>query len=283
METKYKQIIFILLLSIFAFTACNKFEMRGFFFSYESVDERFEQSIEWNKTHPYKKLTVPTDNYLLYIMGDSHCGGTDNTDIFFNEAMKGNAIAAVLVGDLATGHAEDFDSFANHIPHQDSITSFPIIGNHDLYFNGWEKFHSLWRTTTYLFTVETPEASDLYICTDTGSGTLGSEQLTWLTDILENERPNYRRCIIFTHNNLFRIRHTTSTNPNIEELYVLTELCSKHNIDMVITRHDHKKNAVVLGNTTHITMDALLDGGQNQGYFTLLVNGGEIEYEFVGL
>ena len=158
-----------------------------------------------------------------------------------------------------------------------------MIGNHDLYFDGWKQFYTHFGSTTYLFTVETPEASDLFICLDTGSGTLGSNQLEWLKNMLQEERPNYRKCVIFTHNNLFRIRHTTSTNPFVEEVRVLSELCLKHEIDMVITGHDHERNAVKFGNTTHITMDALQDISENAGYFTLFINQGEIDFEFVEL
>ncbi len=61
------------------------------------------------------------------------------------------------------------------------------------------------------------------------------------------------------------------------------ELCVKHKIDMVIAGHDHKKNTAILGNTTHITLDALLDDYNNAGYFKLLIKQGEIGYEFINL
>jgi len=131
--------------------------------------------------------------------------------------------------------------------------------------------------------VKTPTASDFYICLDTGSGTLGSRQLKWFKELLEKSRNNYRRCILFTHNNLYRIRHTLSTNPVNEELLVLTELFAKHKIDMVVTGHDHVKNVVKLGNTTHITMNAMLDEFPDAGYFVLKVENGKVGYEFIDL
>jgi predicted phosphodiesterase len=131
--------------------------------------------------------------------------------------------------------------------------------------------------------VTTPSKTDLYICLDTGSGTRGSRQLAWLKDVLQNERPHYRHCVLFTHNNLFRIRHTTVTNPCVEELRVLSNLTVQHEVDMVITGHDHKKNLVKLGNTTHIILDALKDGCPNAGYAKLHVRDDDIECEFVNL
>ena len=52
---------------------------------------------------------------------------------------------------------------------------------------------------------------------------------------------------------------------------------------MVVTGHDHLKNDVILGNTTHITMDALEDDFEDAGYLNLSIKQGKIEYEFVNL
>lgn len=282
MELGIKKIITLLLLGV-AFSACEKFEMRGFVLSYESANERFDQSMDWNYEHPFKEVVVPVDEYSIFTAADSHVGGTENLDYFIDAAIQADAVAAVMVGDITTGHVEDYKNYKLHLPSQNELISFHIIGNHDLYFDGWKQFYTQFGSTTYLFTVTTPQASDLFICLDTGSGTLGSNQLTWLKNLLESERSDYRNCIIFTHNNLFRIRHTTSTNPFVEELHVLMELCVKHRIDMVITGHDHERNVVALGNTTHITMDALQDESKNAGYFKMIIRQGNIEYEFVEL
>lgn len=52
--------------------------------------------------------------------------------------------------------------------------------------------------------VNTSEASDLFICLDSGSGTLGEKQLAWLREILEKKRANSQNCFVVTHNNFFR-------------------------------------------------------------------------------
>lgn len=280
MENRFIKITLILCTLAYILCACEKVDLRSAFISYESVNERFNQSSEWNNNHPFRTITVPVDDYTIFVMGDSHVGTTKNFDAFLNEAMRANASAIVMVGDLTSGHAEDFRTFDNHLPEKDSVASFQMVGNHDLYFNGWKQFYSLFGSTSYLFTVATPQAADLYICLDSGSGTLGSNQLDWLKSILDQERPAYRRCVIFTHLNLFRIRHTGSTNPLVEELYILMELCVKHQIDMIVTGHDHEKNVVVLGNTIHITMDALSDDYKGAGYLELNTVNGNIEYTF---
>ena len=282
METGFKKITCWLLLFV-VFSACEKLDMRGLIISYESANQRFDQSMDWNFENPFKEITVTVEDYTIYVMADCHVGGTKNLDFFLDEAIQNNVVAAVMAGDLTSGHAEDYNTFQQHLPGQELLTSFQIPGNHDLWFDGWKHFYSLFGSSSYLFTVKTPDASDLYICLDTGGGTLGSNQLDWLKDILETDRPNYRYCILFTHNNLFRIRHTSSTNPVVDELQALIELCIKHQIDVVVAGHDHLKNEVILGNTIHITMDALKDDFEQAGYFNLSIKQGKIEYEFVNL
>ena len=278
-----KSLITLFLVISFSITSCEEIDVRGMFVSYESVNNRFEQSMEWNASHPFREIIVPSDNYSILSMGDSHVGSTTNLDIFINNAKAINASAVVMVGDITTGLAEDYEIFQQHIPNQDSLPSFPIIGNHDLYFNGWDQFYSRFGSSTYLFTIKTNEATDLFICLDTGGGTLGNKQLDWLKDKLQTLRPDYRHCIVFTHNNFFRFRHTSSTNPLVEELQVLLDLFAKYHVNMVITGHDHEYNVQLFGNTTYIVMDALKDGQSNSGYLQLIIENGNIEYNFVNL
>lgn len=271
------------LLMAMSFTACEIADIGGMLLSDQSVNQRFEQSMSWNAQNPYREIVVPSDDYVILAMSDSHVGGTDNLDHFIHSARELNASAMVMAGDLTTGHDKDYAIFQQRLPLQDSLPSFQIAGNHDLYFKGWGGFYSRFGSSTYLFTVKTPVAEDLFICLDTGGGTVGSRQLNWLKDVLENIRPDFRHCIVFTHNNFFRNRRTASTNPPVEELYVLVELFLKHQVDMVVTGHDHRQYAEVFGNTTYITMDALMDGLEHSGFFQMQFNDGIIEYTFLNI
>ncbi len=282
MESRIIKIL-IVFLSLFVFSSCDIFEFRGFFIAYESADERFEQSMSWNEKNPYKEISVPEDDYILYVMADTHVGGTKNLELFLNEAIVSEAVAAVMAGDLTTGHAEDLELFGTFMPDENDLPVFKMVGNHDLYFDGWKTYYKLFGSSTYYFTVKTPVATDLYICLDSGSGTFGAKQIKWLEELLEDKRDNYRKCVLFTHNNLFRIRRTTSTNPNPEEIIVLMELCIKHNIDMIITGHDHRRNTVKSGNTKHVTVDALLDDYKHAGYLIMKIVKGEIDLEFINI
>jgi 3',5'-cyclic AMP phosphodiesterase CpdA len=275
MELQLNNLWKILSLVLLILPACSKVEDWG-----EDSDQRFRQSMVWNSTHPYRELNVPTDNYSIMAMGDSHVGKTANLDTFFKNAKSSKAIAVVMAGDLTTGQESDYNIFDQHLAIQDSLVSLPIAGNHDLFNGGWQSFYSKFGASSYLFSVKTPDASDLFICLETGGGTLGEKQLRWLTDVLEKDRPQYRHCIIFTHNNFFRTRHTDSTNPEVEEVEFLLDLFTRYRVELVITAHDHKRDSEVFGGTTYITMDALKDGLGNAGYFQIRITNGAVGFEF---
>ncbi len=260
---------------------CDYFEMRGFILSYETADERFEQSMTWNNDHPFKIFNLSSDDYILYVMGDSHLGTANNLNMFFNAAKNDQAIAAVMVGDLSTGNKEDYDFLEQNIPDPDSLQTFKLVGNHDLYFDGWKQFYQKFGSSVYYFTVQTPNAKDLFICLDSGGGTLGEKQLKWFKELLNEHRDEYRFCVVFSHVNIFRIRNTLSTNPYPGEVLTLSQLCAEHNVNLVFNGHDHIQNVETFGTTTYITMDALQDGLEITGYSKLKCNTGMLTYENV--
>lgn len=276
---------FILFLALLLLTAsgCEIMEFRGFITSYENVNNRFLQSRDWNSNNNHTTITISQSAYSINVMSDSHVGGTKNLDTFFNNSIDEGATAVVMAGDITTGHKKDYDVFASRLPSMETLPYFAVVGNHDLYFDGWQHFYSIFGSSSYYFEVNTPENSDLFICLDTGGGTLGNLQFEWFKELLESVRAHYRYCVVFTHNNLFRFRSTASTNPMVEEIQVLQDLFLRHNVNMVVTGHDHLRNTDVLGNTTHIIMDAILDENDNASYLRLFIGEETIEFDFAGL
>lgn len=269
----------LIILVLIVLTACEYYELRGFVTSYETADQRFKESMEWNRVHGYTTIDLLQPDYNIYAMSDSHVGETKNLKRFFAAAQE-DAIAAVLVGDLTTGKKADFDVFSTQLPEDTELKYFALAGNHDVYFDGWQHYMRVFGSSTYYFVVNTPNASDVYICLDSSGGTLGSLQLHWFSTFLESSRKDYRHCIVFTHNNLLRFRPTLSTNPYVEEVQVLLDLFLRHRVDFVITGHDHIRDSAIFGNTTHITMDALLDMNPQAGYLELYVREDEMQYSF---
>ncbi len=265
--------VLVLISVVFLFSSCLKeADFTGLVRSTDRVETRFAASMEWNALHPLKNLVVGEEAYTLLITGDVHVGSskTINNYIKFVERAEEEDISAlVFVGDISTGRERDQITFKNHLPDPVAKPSFVMVGNHELYFDGWKYFYRLFGSSTYYFTVQTPSKNDLYICLDSGSGTLGKSQLSWLKNILESKRNMYDRCVIFTHSNFFREHHTASTSPLVEELLVLMDLFEKHKVNMVVTAHDHKRAIDQLGNVTYLIVDALRDDAKNATWLVL--------------
>jgi len=274
MKTKLKLMLALTL----TFAACEKDQF--VLISTETPNFRFNQSMEWNKYHPERVISVATDDYSILSVADCHVGTTKNLNSFFTSAKTNSFDAIVMNGDLTLGHDYDYNALEQCLPNRDSFPLFMIAGNHDIYFNGWEEYFARFGSSTYTFTMKTPQAADLFICLDTSGGTLGSEQLNWLEETLIARRAGYRHCFVITHNNMFRERHSTSTNPFVEELKVIISLFTKYRVDMVITGHDHQQADSKFGVTRYIQMDALNDGAGNASYFKLNVKSEAVTYSF---
>jgi predicted phosphodiesterase len=74
-----------------------------------------------------------------------------------------------------------------------------------------------------------------------------------------------------------------ATNPYVEELEVLLELCLKHRVDLVISGHDHKSHTAVFGNTLFITLDALRDSYPTPSYLIVSIGPDSINYSYRNL
>lgn len=278
-----KQIKYILLIAVL-FSSCifiGDADLTGFIRSTDRIEDRYKVSMEWNASNPFKTITVSTENYNLLVTADVHVGETENYQKFLTRGVQNDIEALVFVGDFVTGKEADYDKFHQLLPDYQTKPSFLLTGNHELYFDGWKHFQRLYGTSVYYFTVETPTQNDLYICLDSGSGTLGKSQLAWLKTLLQEQRNQYDQCVIFSHVNFFRDRHTASTNPLVNELLVLLDLFEKHQVNLVIMGHDHERSENKLGNIIYLTLDALIDGIPNASYLFLKKEISGMTYEFI--
>jgi UDP-2,3-diacylglucosamine pyrophosphatase LpxH len=273
--------IYLLLFILATVSSCKKEnDIIGFVYSPETADNRFEQSQTWNESHPFKYLTVNVDNYSILAASDTHIGGIANFSNFLIEAKKPEYVGFVMVGDIVTGLKDDYSNFQQLLPNYDEKPFFLLVGNHDLFFDGWKIFFDDFGTSTYWFTVQTPHANDIFICLDSGSGTLGTKQLTWLKNTLATQRNKFRNCIIFSHVNFFRNRHSGSSSLLVSELYVLLDLFAQNKVNMVVSGHDHVRALNIFGNTTYIIIGALRDSNPTAGYLKISIMDGKIVYEF---
>ena len=198
-----------------------------------------------------------------------------------DRAKMPEVTALFLAGDLTNGNSEDYAKLKEVLENSDSARYYLVVGNHDLFYNGWETYYAWFGSSTYLVKVITPEGSDLLICLDTGGGTLGERQLAWLKEVLRTQRYLFRNCIVVTHSNFFRTHITESTNPLVEEIEVLLELFCTYQVNMVIMGHDHQRSTEVFGPTTFLTLDGLSDGSSGTSFLELTVKNGIPDYQFI--
>jgi 3',5'-cyclic AMP phosphodiesterase CpdA len=258
-------------------------DVTGFVYTPVPVKERFEKSVQWNSDHPPRETMIEGDNYTVLVGSDSHVGGTHNLSCMISQALEEGAAMIAIAGDLSTGWPEDYDIAVAELEGAGTIPVCVVPGNHDLYFGGWESFFSNFGASAYTMAVHTTDTSDLFIFLDTGGGTLGSGQLEWLKQLLQEQREDYRYATVITHVNFFRNRFTTSTNILNEEVIVLLDLFAKQRVDIVIQGHDHKRHEELFGSTTYITLDALKDGTGSASFLQLHVGKEKISYNFIDL
>jgi predicted phosphodiesterase len=284
MANKIIKSIYGAIFGLLVLTGCYKdVDLRGFIRPKDNVNTRFSQSVFWNEHNPSYNIYTDSDNYSMIIAADCHIGSTVNFKKLLDLSPAPEVSALFIAGDITTGKKEDYDVVRQLIESADSVSCFLMAGNHDLFFDGWQTFYDYFGSSTYIVSVNTPLARDIYICLDTGGGTAGDKQLEWLKEILRDNRNDCRHCIVITHTNFFRNRYTTSTNPLVEELYVLLELFLEYNVAFIITGHDHKRNVEVYGPSTYITLDAAMDGLSYASYLRLLVDGSQLDYHFEDL
>jgi predicted phosphodiesterase len=283
MENNLKIIIATFVILAFTMNSCYDYaDYSGFIRSSDRVNDRYFQSMAWNDSNNVTQFSIDENNYSISITSDSHNGTTVNFQELCNQFDTSESIALVLDGDIVTGKVVDYDSMKNQI---DKITKpvFCMVGNHELFFDGWKTFYKYFGSSMYYFTVQTTDAKDIIICLDSGGGTFGNLQLDWLESLLKETRNNYRYCTVISHVSILRNWRSSNANPLIEEVSLLLDMFANYNVNYVINGHDHYRNVDKFGSTNYILTDALIDSNPNPSYLNLIVTDSAMDIEYVDL
>ena len=119
------------------------------------------------------------------------------------------------------------------------------------------------------------------IALETASGTLGKSQQKWLEDILKEKRSQHRYCVIMTHTHFFdrNMSQFPTGNYSIEETAMLTNLFTQHNVNLVISGHDHQNENYKFNNVTYLVLDDIQDLDTEPTYFAIDIKGDNITFE----
>ncbi len=273
-------------------TGCNRLDVLGMVIDRSDTEERVADWLDYNNQNRMPIIENVPDEYRIYSTSDSHYSDRDDFELqgpkdrlykyVTIERNDPDAIFSLLVGDLANESGEagyrrvETSLRFNEETQAKNDPCFPVIGNHDVYYDCAKFYKQYFHTSTYTVTVKTVGGhQDLYIFLDSGNGTFGKRQTKWLEEQLEH-RSDYRHCIVISHNWLFRTSYNYTTTPaaNLpqDEQYAFMNLMSNHNVEVVLMGHFHAREQRQFGGVQYVMTDNLNDGG-TPSY--LVVNVGE--------
>lgn len=293
MKHNYKKLFFGLsfIACLMAFASCNRLDVLGMVINRSDTEERVADWLDWNAQNgPIVFDSVP-DDYVFYSCSDIHINDDNSRFARYitTERNDSEAIFSIVAGDLANESGEGpfilSDAAMQFDPtiHAEDDPCFPIIGNHDVYFDCAEHYKNHYHTSTYTVTVNTLAGNkDLFIFLDSGNGTHGSRQLEWLEEQLSH-RSEYRHCFVISHNWLFRTSYnytvTPASNLPEDEQYAFMDLMSQNEVDMVIMGHFHYRDVKTFGGVKYVMTCNLNDNLAEPSYLVVRC-ADQITYEY---
>ena len=280
--------LFLLLLLL---CGCEKIDFKGFIMpTGDAVNSRFEQSLEMNNSKPVACIEAD-ESYLFYVATDTHINDNTCTLDSFVNALRNDAGASfgVMLGDCIDKRG-CMSVYLDAITHKPDVQKYPtpifsVIGNHDLYFSGWEDFRELIGPSVFWFEVKHSGGKDIFISLDTASGTLGSKQTKWLHEFLAKERGKYRHCIVVTHTNLLYTDRSQNSSGNMpmEETQALLELFGEYNVLLCLQGHDHHREDITFDGVRYTIVGTIRYEVEKPEYLCIRVskNGAEYDWRYV--
>ena len=267
---------------------CNSIDFMGFFApARDGVERRFEQSVEMTHDLNLGAVNVP-EEYIFYVCADPHIDKTHQNLDIFNDRLRNdvNASFGVILGDCSEvrNNIPAYLSALAYNPekHLCDYEMFHVLGNHDIFFDGWSEFRELIGPSAYWFEVLFAEGRDLYITLDSANGMLGRKQTEWLKTFLKNNRSKYRHCIVLTHTNLFYtdLTQTSSGNMPIEESFALMELFGKQDVSLVLQGHDHYRENLVYDGVKYTVVGTIRDESKAPEYLKVTVTAAGVSLDW---
>lgn len=273
-----------LLLAVIAVSACNKLDLKNFFFPLSTdVNTRVQESLEWTRAHYPITVEAPSEEYRFYVCSDIHVE-ENRPERFLSmvktEAADPKSLFYQMLGDMLFGR-DHMDYVSDIVNNPSYGPGFVIAGNHDLFYGNWPAWREAFHTSTYYYFVSTPSSKDLFIMLDSANGTLGEIQKQWLEDLLSKEREGCRHCFVSVHTNILKTDSTQfpSTNFTLDETWFLLDLMTRNRVDVMFAGHDHYRDDTAFNGVRYITLDDIKDNTSHASYVTVDVGDGvSIEY-----
>jgi predicted phosphodiesterase len=261
----------VLFLSGFLFVNCNV-DLLGLVTS-SNIDERLKERDNFRFLTDSQRNPDFGDDFFFFLVAETHIedGNAWGLEKIADIIAADDKIKFVIViGDITQyGSEKDVKKFIE-IVNDFGVPCYPVIGNHDIYFNNWSVWKEYIGSTSY----KIDGGSTSLFVLDSANAFLGKEQLDWLEKELINTHGNI---FVFTHSNLFvkgplDIQQLSDTRERARIVSMLSNKCS-----IMFMGHSHKRTITKAGGVVYISVE---DYAKAKAYCLVTVNGSNISYEF---
>lgn len=239
-----------------------------------SVNDRFKNRGSYNDfTAP---SVVDPNNFNFAVITDTHYY---DKPLHYIKNLQDDLAAygiefIAVAGDITqAGQDKQIEYFLS-----DKATStvpvYPLIGNHDLYNNGFSRYSQKIGRSIYDFSI----GDSTFIFLDSANGTLGDEQRIWYEEKLKaNTKSNI---FVFSHYSLTdNAWQTPTAMPYPVEVYNLISLNDQYNVDYFISGHLHIYDRKELRGVQYFIVNAA--HANSESVLLVQVNGTNISYNIL--
>jgi len=266
--------VVLLMAAAFLFLSCTNFDI-------DPVSGRFEDNFSGRLTTPGNIDPAGTNDFTFAVMGDSHIGapgGKVLSSILDRVVAAGDAFV-LLTGDITdTGRDSQYDDL-NAMFVEKNVTFRTAIGNHDIFFGGWDSFSKKIGRSIYSF-----NADNLHVAViDSANGVLGEGQLRWLERDMATSTAEHK--IVISHfpawNGTFSSIYKMASE---EEAAILKDILHRTGVDIMFASHYHGYNETVIGGVKYIVTGGandIIDIGNGQHFFRVRIRGSVMTTEYI--
>lgn len=263
--------ITLLVVCLLALSSCGHFDISGLVHSGD-VDDRFRD----NTLLPDKGNLGFSDSVFSFIViSDTHLanGVQSNLAALKDKVLPGDKFILVC-GDISQcGYLEDYQAFCN-LMNQTGLPYYTVIGNHDLYFNGWSNYKQTLGRSCYSVSL----GPIRLIAIDSANGTLGRLQKVWLESILQSKTESL--CLVMTHFEFFSPeKNSLQQYTDIEEVYYLMHLFETTGVNYVFMGHSHRYDYRQINNVNYLNVPDFASDGVPKFYIRVNVEHGVITFQ----
>jgi predicted phosphodiesterase len=266
-------VIFLLGVSAL-FTACSN-DIIGLAVS-SDLDDRLSAKDTFNFLS-YEDLNISLpQSYSFLVLSDTHIEDGDAFGLEKMEAIikdpSNDIHFVVILGDITQYGAEhDILKFIE-IAKSFEKPCYPVIGNHDVYFDNWP----VWRTNIGSTHYKVNGTGTTFFVLDSANTFYGKKQLDWLENELKEVDKN-DHVFVFTHAPLFvtgpaDLQQIIDVRERARIISILKDKC-----DIMFFGHLHKRMEREAGNVKYVRIE---DFKHNKTYIIAKVTPEGVTYDF---